>query len=181
MKEKITCIAAGVLFLFAVACSQKEKKAEALPAPSIPDEWLSVDNEYFSVRFPPDWELADSLEGVVFYLFSQLTSPSDTFRDNINLVMEDRIPDMSLDGYMSLAVKNLTDKFSVKITEKRKYIVDGQIFYHLQLQWNDGVCLTQHYYLNRKTAYILSFTFQPDEMESIRKEGEKTLMSFRIK
>lgn len=171
----------GLFLLLASDCSHKEKKATILPAPDIPEEWLRLDKENFSLRYPPHWDLQNGPEGIVFHLFSPQSSPDDTFRENVNLVIENHIAGMSLDKYVALSVKNLKNKFNISFSDTRKYAIDGQVYYQLDQQWKDGMRLTQHIYLKKNTAYILSFTFESDEKASIQSEGKKIMASFKVK
>lgn len=171
----------GLLLLLACSCSQKEKKAETRPAPVIPAEWLYLDNDNFSIRYPQTWELQNGNESIEFYLFSYLTSPVGTFRDNVNLVIENLLTEMSPDKYVALSVKNIRDKFNISVADKRKYTVGGQTYYLVKLKWKDGIDLIQHIHMKGKTAYILSLSYESDEKGSIQTEGEKIMASFKVK
>lgn len=171
----------GLFFLLVCSCSLKEKKATVRTAPDIPSAWLMIEKDDYIIHYPQTWERQSRSEGVEFQLFSPITSSADKLRDNVNLVIVNLFAKMSLERYVALEEKNLKDKFSISVTGKNKYSVDGQVYYQLNMRWKDGNCLTQHFYLKEKTAYILSFTYNPDEMDYMLSEGEKILASFKVK
>lgn len=177
MKMRFLWIA--LVLVFVGACSQKGKIAIIREMPEIPAEWHYLEKEEFSVRYPQGWEVREDLEGVVFYLLSAQMSPSDSFRENVNLVVEELTAPVSLDKYASLSLRGIKGKY--KIADEKKYIVDGQKYYYLMLKEKENLYLEQHYFIKDKKAYILTFTYEPKEQEQIRAEGDKIMKSFRIK
>jgi len=177
MKIQFFLICFAVFFL--VSCAQKPKEAEVRSMPEIPTEWQVFEGEAFSVRYPQEWEIREDLDGVVFCLLSAPVSSSDSFRENVNLVIEELTMEVSLDKYAALSLRGIKGKY--KVADEKKYIVDGQEYYHLILKEKDNLCLEQNYFIKGKKAYILTFIYDPQELKEIRTEGDKILKSFRFK
>ena len=162
-----------------VSCTQNVKKAEVRDAPEIPDDWLYLDNDEYSIRYPQNWEVHKDFEGTDFCILSLPVSPDDLFRENVNLVIEEIGKEVSIDKYAALSLKNLRKKYDV--TDEKKYSVDGQEFYHLILKGKDNIYLKQNYLIKGKKVYILTFAYESDEKEALKHEGDKIMVSFKIK
>ncbi|MDR2917193.1 MAG: hypothetical protein LBV74_20555 [Tannerella sp.] len=176
---KIKYLFISLTFVFLIACSQKIKKAEIQNVPEILEDWHSFDNDFFSIRYPRNWEKQRGPEGTVFCILSTPSSPVDTFRENVNLVIEELTKEITLDRYAALSLKNIGNKY--KVTDERKYAANGQEYYYLKLKERDGIFLEQNYFIKGKRAYILTFTYEPQEQESVKTDGDKIMKSFRLK
>jgi len=169
-----------LIFAFVLSCSPKEKKATARNAPTIPTEWLYMDDEQYSIRYPQSWELRNGgAEDIQFWLLSKPSSSVDTFRENVNLVIEELLENMTLDQYTRYAENNIKHKYT--IIDKKKFSIKGQVYYHFILKGKDGILLKQHYLVKGKRAYILTFTYEPAENATIHEDGDKVMTSFSLK
>ena len=138
---------------------QGGKKAEIQDAPEISENWNYLDNGYFSIRYPRNWEKQKGPEGIAFCILSTPASPTDTFRENVNLVIEELTKEITLDRYAALSLKNIGNKY--KVTDEKKYVVNGQEYYSLKLKGRDGLFLEQNYFIKGKRVYILTFSYEP--------------------
>jgi hypothetical protein len=158
---------------------QNTKQAGIQSMPEIPLEWFVFETEDFVIHYPRDWEKQENISGAVFCILSGLTSAGDLFRENVNLVTERLTKDINLDKYASLSLKKIDSKYKVK--EKKKYIAGGQEYYHIRFVGDDRLQIEQNYFVKNKKAYILTFTYEPQESERIKNEGDKIIRSFRFK
>ena len=52
-------------------------------------KWKSINDTDFTVEYPENWELNRSgLLGTKFIVFSKLSSSTDKFRENVNLIIQ---------------------------------------------------------------------------------------------
>jgi hypothetical protein len=132
--------------------------------------------EHFSMRLPKSWEVVENRHGTVCMAFSPLDSPDDTFRENVNIVIDSNDNGIDPKPYLTMTVgyltKQLTDFFLIKkgIETIGKYQVPWSIFQH-RLQGNDLTVIQYYFFMNQK-VYILTCTAQPevfdDTMETFR-------------
>jgi hypothetical protein len=61
----------------------------------------------FSVVFPPDWEQKENMMGSKVAAMSPL-QPGDTFRENVNVVVENLTSPMDVETYSALNLTNLS-------------------------------------------------------------------------
>ncbi len=176
---KIKYALVSLTFFFLIACSQKEKKVEIQNAPEISEDWRYFENESFSIRYPRDWDKQKGPEGTLFCILSAPSSPADRFRDNVNLVIEELAKEITLDRYAALSLKNIGAKY--KVTDEKKYSINGQEYYYSKLKDKEGFLLEQSYFIKGKRAYILTFAYEPQEKESVKTDGDKIMKSFRLK
>jgi len=155
-----------------------QQKAEPVAMPEKPGNWAKMLQERYEIYFPPDWELQSNVAGVEFVLLSKKSSPQDRFRENINLTIEPLADELTLDNYAALTAKRLGDKY--KIRERKKFSADGQEFFRAIFDAPDNLRIAQNYYIKGRTAYILTFTFDPNEKAEILDKGNKIVIFFRI-
>lgn len=148
------------------------------------NEWTSLDDKGYSIEYPQKWELNQSGQmGTNFILFSQLTSKTDQFRENVNLIIQDLTGhNIDLDKYVEISegqIKRIitdgkiisNNRIKKEGTEFQKVIYTGkQGIYNLKFQ--------QYYWVQNDKAYVLTFTYESNDFEDI---GERILDSFKIK
>lgn len=153
--------------------------------PSAADsKWLKLNDNQFSIQYPEDWDLDSSKQmGTSFILFSPPESEKDTFKENINLIIQDlngmnidldRFAELSL-GQIKSMVTNSAVLESKKIkkgnTEFHRIIYTGdQGVFHLQFE--------QYYFIQQEKAYVLTFTSEMNSFLHFKVIGEKILNSF---
>ena len=53
-------------------------------------QWKSLNTESYSIQYPENWELVTSGQmNTSFVIFSELSSETDPFRENVNLIIQD--------------------------------------------------------------------------------------------
>lgn len=167
------------VFVFLLSCSSKIKHAEVLSAPEIPADWRWYAKPNYSIRYPEDWELRENFEGADVCLFSPLSSSGDLFHESVSVVTENLVRAISLEKYAAMAIHTVGMEYKAKAVIEKKYILDGQSFYGVSFQNNDG-WFQQHYYMIKRKAYIVTFWYQPEETEKIKTEGIQIIRSFKL-
>ena len=80
--------------------------AVATGAPPEPGRYYAQ-ADGFSIRFPADWGQKENVMGTRVVAMS-LQEPGDTFRENVNVVVEDLPSPMDVETYAALSLKNLS-------------------------------------------------------------------------
>ena len=149
-------------------------------------EWNSLAENNYSIQYPNDWEVNKSgLMNTSFILLSQLTSQTDQFRENVNLIIQDlKGLNIDLDKYVVLSesqVKTMitdgniisSDRVKNKEFEFQKVIYTGkQGIFELKFE--------QYYFIHNDKAYVLTLTCEENEFNTYKIIGEKILDSFSI-
>jgi len=149
--------------------------------------WKSLSEDKYEISYPSDWDVDTSGRmGTNFFLFSPLSSQTDQFKENVNLIIQD------LTGY------NLTLDQYVEISEKQleTMIPDGKIYSNERIK-NDqseyqkiiysgkqgafDLKFEQFYWVIRDNAFVLTLTCEKDQFDGYQEIGEKILNSFEIK
>lgn len=177
MKAKAIVIVLWLVFF--VSCGSKTKRAEDLSAPDIPVDWQWHKQADYTIRYPVDWELRENFAGADLCIFSPLLSGKDLFHENISITTEKLVRTMSLEKYAMQAIRTVGVAYKAKAVVEKKYVLNGQVFYDVSFQSDDG-WFRQSYHLKEKKAYIVTFWYQPDESGRLKTEGIKVMRSFRL-
>ena len=60
------------------------------------ENWKTLSTETYKIDYPADWTADRSgIMGPAFVLFTNLTDSNDTFRENVNLIIQD-LPDTGI-------------------------------------------------------------------------------------
>ncbi len=177
-----------------------QKPAPDESSKTVAYNWKTLTQDNFSVGYPTNWELNTSGEdGTSLILFSPLTSKGETFRANINLVIQD-LENYDLEkndiNSQTITLKKVTESTLTKI---KNYIKPrgGKIISSdlvnvggISLQkviynfvGKDGLKLKSEEYIllqNNKTSYRLTFTCQEHKFTDYQATAEKILDSFKM-
>jgi len=136
----------------------------------------------FSIDYPSNWELKE-ISGIAVFL-SPIEKPSDDFRENVNVVMEDlgKSP-MTLDQYMSFsdtsAAQTIVD---YKILERGTTRIDDKnaIFtVFTGVSNNKNLKFKNYVFIRNKTqAFTITYTADPDKYEHFLEQAEQSTQSF---
>ena len=156
--------------------------------------WKTLTQDNFSVAYPTNWEVNTSGEdGTSLILFSPITSKGETFRANINLVIQD-LENMDI-GSQSINLKEYTEHSLIPI--KNNNIKSGGKFISSDLVNIDGIShqkvlytgvseeglklkYEQYYWVQNNKAYVLTFTCQDYKFINYQSTAEKIMNSFSI-
>ena len=190
--NKIFSIALSASFLGGqIATAQPSVK------PMMTSDWQTFNRNNYSVKYPVDWDLQqsdNSKSGTVvsktvrsqFIVLSQLESPQDRFRENVNLVIEDlngQNPNLdeysrAADSQLKLMMKNC------KILEGKKVNKGSQQHYKTIWTWEYQkipLKAEQYRWLSDGKAYVLTFTSEQSKFTQFQQVGEKILDTFTLK
>lgn len=165
--------------------------------PMMTSDWQTFNRNNYSVKYPVDWDLqqSDNLEsGTVvsktvrsqFVVLSQIESPQDRFRENVNLVIEDlngQKPNLdeysrAADSQLKLMMKNC------KILESKKVNKGSQQHYKTIWTWEYQTIplkVEQYRWLSDGKAYVLTFTSEQNKFAQFQQVGKKILDTFTLK
>ncbi len=149
--------------------------------------WKSLDGTNYSVKYPQKWEVDQSgTMGTTFILFSPLESDKDTFRENVNLVIQ------NLSGF-NIDMKKFVDisegQLKTMITKSNliesRGIKSGTEEYHRMVYTGEQGALKlrfeQYYWVINDKAYIITFTCEQAAAGKYTDTGQAILKSFAFK
>jgi hypothetical protein len=190
--NKIFSIALSSCFL----CGQIAT-AQSNSSPMMTSNWQTLNRNNYSVKYPGDWDLQQSdnketgtiVNATVRYQFavlSQLESPQDQFRENVNLVIEDlNGKKLDLDEYSRLAENQLkTMMKNCKILGQKKVNKGVRPYFKIIWTWDYQTVplkVQQYTWLLDGKAYILTFTSEQNKFAQFQQVGEKILDTFTLK
>jgi hypothetical protein len=168
---------------------------------AIASNWKKIDRVDYSIRYPANWDLQqkeDRTPGAPllypFTVLSPLESPTDKFRENINLVVE-QLKGRTIDGvdgkninlekYAELSTNQLKlGMRNFQSIETKKIDNSRHKYYQTIFTWDSDpfkLKVEQYYWVANGKAYVLTFTSERDKFAKFRGTGEKILNTFAIK
>jgi len=150
-------------------------------------DWKTINQSNYSLKYPSTWEPDESEQmGTKLILFSALESSTDTFRKNVNLIIQDLTGyNLDLDGYSKMSEDQI-----------KKIISNSQIIESARTRSNSNPCykiiytgdqggfhlkFEQYYFVISNKAYVLTFTAEQNNFEKFKDTGEGILNTFKIK
>lgn len=179
-----------LLFLFVVCTLPATAQVHLMQAKGAEPTaviWPSLQDSSYTLLYPPGWEPNESgALGTAFFLFAPRESPQDSFRENINLLIEDlAAARMDLDAYIAYSVEkgrqfmdDLVILDSTRLQDERgpyhQLIFTGRqgIF---RLKWK------QHYRVFGRKAYVLTFTAQESRFAAYLEQVDRVMQSFALR
>ena len=148
------------------------------------EEWKTLKAATYSIHYPSSWSLDTSGQaGTKLVILSPSESAGDTFKENINLIIQDIAAyKLDLDAYTKLS----TDQIKTMITNSKilenKRVKQGNTEYQKVIYTGDlqsyNLTFEQYYFVIRDQAYILTFTAEQNKFKKYQATGEKMLSSF---
>ncbi|MFA7272264.1 MAG: hypothetical protein WC044_00260 [Crocinitomicaceae bacterium] len=186
MKNKIKNLLVAFFLLTSVSFGQSEKIVSKADK-ELPENWTTLSNEKYYIEYPENWELNQKKEvGAEFFLFSELSSLEDKFRENVNLLKQDISGYyLDLDEYAKLTVGQVENLLEDgKILESSRISGNTRDFHKLIFTGTqNGLKLKfeQYFWVVGEDAFILTFTTVANQFEQYKVEGEGILNSFVLK
>lgn len=150
-------------------------------------EWKTATFDAFSIKHPSDWKADTSKSvGVDLILFAPQASQSDTFNENINVVVQDISGyDMDLDSYTKLSEEQIKSMLEDGKITKSERITSGSETYH-RIQYvgkQSGFTLKfeQRYYVKNNMAYVLTLTCLNSNFDNYIVLSRKIFDTFQMK
>jgi hypothetical protein len=150
-------------------------------------DWKTLDEKEYSISYPADWSLDQSgTMGMSFALLSPLEDNEDTFRENVNLMMQDiSHHKLDLNTYTNLSIEQIgTYITDSKILSSERMKKDGLEYQQIIYTGKQGLfylTFEQRYWVVNGKAYVLTLTTEEDKFEAFKATGSKVLDSFQIK
>ncbi|MBE7463556.1 MAG: hypothetical protein HS116_08640 [Planctomycetes bacterium] len=138
----------------------------------------------FSIVLPETWERQENAHGTVVLALSQQADASDTFRENINVVVEDLPNEYSVSDYYDANQvqlrKVMTDFVEVQLGDT---IIQGQpakrlVFTHRMGELNLKVL--QYYFSKGKRGFVVTCTAAPGSYAGFEAEFERSVHSLML-
>ena len=150
------------------------------------DKWIKLNETDYSIDYPETWELNTTGQmGTSFILFSPVSSEEDQFRDNVNLLIQDLSAyNLDLDKYTEISLEQIKTQVSEGGILESKRIIGKPYNYHKVIYTGSQDVLKlkfeQYYWLVNNQAYILTFTTEESQFETLKATGERILDSFKL-
>lgn len=182
MKRTIQ-ILSPLIFFTLFACGQQNDTNKIESA----EQWKKYSDSNCEIQYPSEWnENTSGQMGTSFILFSPLTSDSDKFRENVNLLIQDlQGQKMDLDSYVELSknqVKTLVTNGEI-IESEQQNNQNGEhhklVYYGTQGLFD--LRFEQYFWIIDNKAYILTFTSEKEKFATYKDLSEKILNSFKMK
>lgn len=150
--------------------------------------WSNIYKVEYSFSYPSGWSLDTSgLMNSSFFILSPLSSSNDTFRENINLIIQDlKGLNIDLDMYTSITLKQLktliTDYSIDQSTRITSDTLNGS-YHKITYTSTQGVYnlkLQQRWWVKNGKAYVLTFTCEEDQYDKFVIKADQAMDSFLI-
>jgi len=171
-----------------LACTQTNTKQESGNDYSQTNsDWRTLEQSTYSVQYPSTWELNQSRQmGTTFVLFSPLESDKDTFKENVNLLIQDlRGQNIDLNRYTEISEAQIKSMVANSSLIESKRIKNGDDEYHKLMYSGDQGSLQllfeQYYWVINDKAFVLTYTSEKAKFADYRETGEQILNSFKLK
>lgn len=149
--------------------------------------WETFNDSNYSISYPENWEFNTNVqEGINFMILSRLSSSTDLFRENINLITQDLGGrNIALETYVEISesqVKKLIPNSNlIESSKKKKNGLEYQKVLYTGDQGGYKLKFEQYCWIKNGKAYVLTFTSEKDQFEDFKDVGEKILNSFSFK
>lgn len=173
-----------LLFSF-IACGQTLEPTNS--AKETRPNWKTLDGKYYSIQYPPDWELNQSGQlGTIFALLSPLEAVPDNFRENVNFIIQDLTgSNLDLNKYVELSEEGIKILITNPILIESERVNAGSDEYHRMVYTGDqGIFQLTFYtifWVKGDFAYVLTLTCEQDKFIDFLDVGEAILNSFKFK
>ena len=153
----------------------------------VSDDWQEYQHNNVFLMAPADWTMDTSgMMGSTFIFMSPLENETDSFRENLNLVVQDVSQyNLTLEDYVKLTESQLKNMIT-DLDMKKSGIAEanGLKYGYVEYTSTQGVYnldMIQHFYIIDGIAYIVTATTQVGSIEIHRKNLRKMLSSVSIK
>lgn len=148
--------------------------------------WTPYYHQDYTIVYPSDWELDTSGQrNTTLFLFSPLADKKDTFRENINLIIQDLSQNpYTLDQYIKLTEDQISSMGGMYLYKNERKKAGNRPFHHLVYSGNHSgfdLVFEQYIWVIHKEAFVLTFTCEEKTRDKYKDTGQKVLNSFRLR
>jgi hypothetical protein len=171
-----------LLLSFVICCQTAQKKTPS----DIPKNWKTITDKSYTIQYPDSFELNKSGQmGTSFILFTKPSSSQDTFRENINLIIQDLGgQNIGLDEYVKISEGQIkTIITDANIIESKRVKPNGSQFQRVVYTGKQGLFnlkWLQYYWIEKGKAYALTLTCEENQFDKYLKLGEQIMSTFKI-
>ena len=153
-----------------------------------PGGFKSLSQGNYSIGYPSDWTVNTSGQmGTKFVILSPLASDSDSFQENVNLVIQDLSGHpLNLNDFTNLSVDQIGTFPNGRVIDKQLQKGGGTGHEYAKIiftgdQNGNHLKFEQYYWIVGKEAYVLTFTALSSTFDNYKPVGEKMLNTFVFK
>ncbi len=148
--------------------------------------WKEYKDDVCKFEYPGAWRLVqEDSTGAHLFLFMPKTDEEDTFRENVNLIVQDLSQySIGLKEFVSLSeyqVQNMIKES--EILRSKTYKKKGEQHHEIEYTGEQNGRLLkflQYYWVIDNKAYVLTYTAEPDHYEDYMKHIDMIFSSFEI-
>lgn len=148
------------------------------------NETKEINKNGYSIIFPTSMRVDETtMNGSDFFLFTQKTSPEDSFVENINLVVQNLATlNIDLNRFVEITVSQINAR--AKLIESQRGISNGTEYHQLVYEGVfEGLTLKflQYDFVKNDKAYILTYSAKKEEYDNYFVTMEKIMKTFTFK
>ena len=172
-----------------IACQNssttKSEEEQNQPATKPNPNWNYQETTKFKFAYPNSWELIDDgSQGTAFIVVSPRIDSSDNFSESVNLVTQN-VGDADLDDYVELSEAQIEEFMTdSEILSRRREMINDIPFHYCTFKATDQgtrFVFEQRYAIKEGVAYILTYTAEVDQYESMKPLADVVINSFALK
>ena len=174
-RKQFAVLAISALMVFGLAlngCSRREA-----------GRYYSKDKG-FSIRFPDKWETKEGFMGTTILAVSAQEGPADTFRENVNVYVEELPRVYSLEEYWQLSLTNLRKLMTdFKEYDSGKATIGGEEATWLIYSFRMGTVKTKvivYALVKGRRGYVITCSAGPDKFDEYKTTLEEIAESFKF-
>ena len=172
----------AIISLVAVAAATAACLAGCSSKPATPGQYTST-KDGFTIIAPTTWEKKEGFMGSTVLFLEPQAEPSDTFRENVNVVVEKLPSGMGLDGYVKASNDNMaklmTDYSEISSARVKLGGNDAQriVYQHRMGVYNLKVLI--YLVVQGGRGYVLTCSATVDQYDSHEPTFEDTCKTFQ--
>lgn len=181
MRDSLKYVTLFLFTMFSISCGNVSKDKELV----VEDGWVLHESDIYAITFPKEWTVDKSGKfGVDMIVFSPTQDSTDTFRENINLYIEDlKDAAVSQEAYFDISKKQLTSFISNATILESTFV--PEIGAHRNIFTGEQGVLKlktqQYYWVENEKAYVVTLTCEALSYDNFKDIGEKIIATFTIK
>ncbi len=137
------------------------------------------------IDYPISWEKKEDIMGIALIFLSPLEGTTDTFQENINLIIQDiSNQPITLDEYVETNLADM-DQFleNITISKSERVTINGLEGHELIYSGHQGeevMKWRQLVIINNDKAYLLTYTAKQDTYDLYQEEVNAVINSFEV-
>ena len=141
--------------------------------------WKSIDEAGYSIQYPDGWDLDTSGQmGTSFMILSKQVTPTDPFRENVNLLIQNLAGyNVTLDQFVDVTKEQIKTMITnSNLVESKRHSENGKTFHKIIYTGDQGVMkfkFQQYYWIQNEKAYILTSPVKPANLMFTARPAKK--------